>query len=185
MLETTQLKGQLLVAMPQLEDPNFHRTAVLLCENNEEGSMGIVINRPLPFTMDKVYEGQEFDTSQNGDKPVHYGGPVQPEVGLILFEGSDLFPGSLQVCEDVHLGTTVEILEEISKGEGPERFIFALGYAGWSGGQLEGELARNDWLVVPCDAELLFSIPPGERWEHAIRKLGIDPHLLSQSSGSA
>jgi putative transcriptional regulator len=185
MLETTELKGQLLVAMPQLEDANFHRTAVLLCENTSQGSMGIVINRPLPFQLDKVYEGQPFETKEKSDEPVHYGGPVQPEVGFIIFEGSELDHDAMKVTDDIALGTSIEILKDISEGKGPQRFIFALGYAGWSGGQLEAELARNDWLVVPVDASLLFDVPAPERWEHAIRTLGIDPNLLSQSSGSA
>jgi putative transcriptional regulator len=185
MLETTELKGLLLVAMPQLKDINFHRTAVLLCENTVEGSMGVVINRPLPFQLDQVYAGQKFDTSQNADKAVHYGGPVQPEAGFIIFEGAERYHDTLTVTGDIALGTSIDILQDISKGNGPERFIFALGYAGWSAGQLESELARNDWLVVPTDAELIFDVPAAERWEHAIRSLGIDPSLLSQSSGSA
>ncbi len=170
--------------MPQLTDPNFERTVVLVCEHTEEGALGLVINRPTPFLLGQIYEGQDIEGEGGADEPIHYGGPVQPEMGFVLYEGPD-YEGSLEVLDGLRLGTSLEILRDIAREEGPERFLFFLGYAGWAPDQLEGEIARNDWLVVPAEADLLFRTPPEDRWEHAIRLLGIDPHLLSQGFGTA
>lgn len=183
--EPTRLKGQFAVAMPHLSDPNFQHTVVLLCEHNKEGAMGVVVNRPMPFLMEQVYEGQGIEGGHEGDAPVHFGGPVQPEVGFILFEGDALIEGSMDVGGGIGLSTSLEMLREISEGVGPKRFLFCLGYAGWGPEQLENEIARNDWLVVPLDPEIVFSLPAEERWEHAFKKLGITPGLLSQTMGNA
>ncbi len=184
-LETTKLKGTLLVAMPHMEDPNFHRSVILLCEHNEQGAMGIIINRPLPFSLGQVYEGQGIEGSAGAERSVHFGGPVQPEVGFILYEGNEPYPDSLDVEKGLFLGTSVELLRRIAAGGGPETYIFALGCAGWGPDQLEDEIARNDWLVVPSGHEIIFRTDPEDKWEKAIRSLGIDPGLLSSASGMA
>lgn len=184
-LETTPLRGHFLVAMPHMADPNFHKTVVLLCEHNEEGAMGVIINRPLPFTMGQVYEGQGIKEEAHQDRHVNFGGPVQPQVGFLVYEGVDDYPSSMLVGKGVYLGTSLEILQDIAAGVGPGRWIFALGYAGWGAEQLEGEIARNDWLVVPLDADLIFKVDPAERWTHAVRSLGIEPSLISSLTGSA
>jgi len=184
-IEATDLKGQLLVAMPHLTDANFHRTVVILCEHTREGAMGLVVNRPLPFNLGRVYEEQKIEEEGGSGAIVHFGGPVQGEVGFVLYEGGKAYEESVGVVEEVRMGTTVEILRDIAAGHGPYRFLFALGYAGWGPGQLEEELGRNDWLIVPVDEELLFAVPHEERWERAIRSLGIDPGLLADASGTA
>jgi len=171
--------------MPDMEDPNFHRTVILVCEANSEGAMGVIVNRPLPFTLGQVFEGQEIAERGSEDAAVHFGGPVQPEVGFVLYEGEGPYASSLTVAGKLSLGTSLDILKDIAKGEGPGRFLFALGYAGWAPDQLEGELARNDWLLVPLDPELVFSVAPEKRWERAVRSLGIEPALLVSGSGSA
>lgn len=171
--------------MPDMEDPNFHRTVILLCEANSEGAMGVIVNRPLPFTLGQVYDGQEISERGGGEEPVHFGGPVQPEVGFVIYEGNLDYASSLYIENGVSLGTSLDILRDIARGVGPQRFLFALGYAGWGPEQLEGELARNDWLLVPLDQELIFSVPHEKRWEEAVRSLGIEPALLVSGSGSA
>lgn len=175
------------MAMPHLTDPNFNRTVVFICEHNEEGAMGLVINRLLPMTLSEVLAGQELDYDSLPDSRVHYGGPVQPEAGFLLYTCEDRPPyvESMQVTDCLCLGTTMNILEDITTGEGPERFIFALGYAGWGEGQLEEELKRNDWLVVPVDERLIFNEPCEKRWEEAIKLLGISPSSLGESFGTA
>ncbi len=170
--------------MPQLSDPNFRRTVVLVCEHGEDGALGLVVNRPTPFTLGQIYEGQGIEGEGGADEPIHYGGPVQPEMGFVLYQG-DPYEGSLEVQAGLLLGTSVEILRDIAADRGPQRFLFFLGYAGWAPDQLEGEIARNDWLVVPGTADLLFGVPPDERWDAAIRSLGIDPNLLTQGFGTA
>lgn len=184
-LAETNLRGHLLVAMPQMEDPNFHKTVILLCEATAEGAMGIVVNRPMPFTLGQVYEGQEIKERESADEPVHFGGPVQTEVGFLLYEGGAEYQSSLYVDRGISLGTSLDILRDIARGTGPDRFLFALGYAGWGPDQLEGELARNDWLLVPLDPELIFTTSPERRWEKAVRSLGIEPALLVSGTGSA
>lgn len=181
----TRLGGNFIVAMPHLDDPNFRKTVVLICEHNGEGAMGVVVNRPLPFTLGQIYSGQKITGKNESERAVFFGGPVQTEVGFILYAGDDRYPTSLTVSEEVKLGTSLDILSDIAEGKGPGDFLFTLGYAGWSARQLESELARNDWLVVPFDPGLIFNIAPGDRWEYAIRSLGIDPGFLTSSSGSA
>jgi len=184
-IDSADLQGRFVIAMPNLEDPNFHKTVVLVCEHDKAGSMGIVVNRSMPFTLGQVYEGQEIEGRDHDDEPVHYGGPVQTEVGFILYRGDGPLAGAVHVAGDVYLGTSVELLRMIADGEGPAPFLFALGYAGWAPEQLDSELARNDWLVAQGDPEIIFSLPAEERWEHAVRSLGIEPGHLANMSGSA
>ena len=170
--------------MPQLKDPNFEQTVVLLCEHGDDGALGLVVNRPTPFSLGDIYEGQGIEEDGGADSPVHYGGPVQPEMGFVLYEGKD-YEGSMPALGNVRLGTSLDILRDIAGRRGPGRFLFCLGYAGWAPEQLEQELARNDWLVVPAQADLLFRYPAEERWERAIRTLGIEPGMLSGGYGTA
>ena len=171
--------------MPQLADPNFARTVVLLCEHEADGALGLVVNRPTPFTLGQLYEGQGIAGEGSSDAPIHYGGPVQPERGFVLYEGGRDYDGSMPVLDELKLGTSLDILRDLSEGRGPDRFLFFLGYAGWAPDQLEAEIARNDWLAVPADPSLLFAVEPEERWEQAIRLLGIEPGLLTQTFGTA
>ena len=170
--------------MPQLKDPNFERSVVLLCEHGEDGALGVVVNRPTPFLLGQIYEGQAVEGNGCADQPILYGGPVQPEMGFVLYKGRE-YEGSTEVVRDLRLSTSMDVLRDIAAEKGPERFLFALGYAGWAPDQLEEEIARNDWLVVPADPELLFLVPPDELWTAAVRSLGIDPSLLTQDFGTA
>lgn len=182
--DRTLFKGHFLVAMPHLKDPNFEQTVVLVCEHDADGALGLVVNRPTPFTLGQIYEGQQIEGDGGSDEPIHYGGPVQPEMGFVLYDGR-AYDGSMAVLEGLRLCTSVEILRDIAATRGPGRFLFFLGYAGWAADQLESEIARNDWLVVPADPDLLFRWPAGQRREQAIRILGIDPGLLAQGFGTA
>jgi putative transcriptional regulator len=184
-IERTFLKGYFLVAMPQLADPNFARAVVLLCEHENDGALGLVVNRPTPYLLGQLYEGQGIEGEEGRDAPINFGGPVQPERGFVLYEGDKDYDGSMPVMGHLHLGTSLDILRDIAAGAGPEHFLFCLGYAGWAADQLENEIARNDWLVVPGDEALLFQVSPEDRWEKAIRLLGIEPALLTQSFGTA
>ncbi len=170
--------------MPQLQDPNFERSVVLLCEHGADGALGLVVNKPTPLSLGQIYEGQEIEGEGGDDEPIHRGGPVQPEMGFVLYEGRE-YEGSVPVVGALRLGTSLEILKDIAAECGPRRFLFFLGYAGWAPDQMEQEIGRNDWLVVPADPELLFQVPADERWERAIRLLGIDPNLLTQGFGTA
>lgn len=181
------LAGQLLIAMPSLADPNFHRTVGLLCEHNEQGALGVVINRAMDMTVAEVLEqfGLRTDNAVLAAKPVFLGGPVQTERGFVVHDGDRDFDTTLRITPDLAVTTSRDVLEQIAAGTGPRRTLVALGYSGWAGGQLEQELAENSWLSAPADHGVLFDTAPEQRWDAAAGLLGIDIHLLSGEVGHA
>ncbi len=181
------LTNQFLIAMPTLEDPNFARTVTYVCAHNEEGAMGIVINRPLKIELGEVLSQMQLeavDPSINA-RPVYQGGPVHRDRGFILHRPALDFGSTIRVSDDIAISTSREILSAISRGEGPADTLVALGYAGWGAGQLEQEMQQNAWLSGPASADVIFRAPPGERWERAAAQLGIDLGLLSSDVGHA
>lgn len=188
-MQTTQgyLSGQLLIAMPQMSDPRFERTVVYLCAHSAEGAMGIVINR--------VFDGLSFidlldqleiePTSGCSRVRVHAGGPVEGGRGFVLHTADYMHETSMMVDSSVALTATVDVLKAIADGMGPARSLLALGYAGWSPGQLDSEIRENAWLNVPADPDLLFDTDLDHKWENAIHKLGIDLSSLSGDAGHA
>ena len=181
------LTWHLLVAMPGMSDERFARSVVFLCAHSEEGAMGIVINRELEsLTFEELIE--QLDLKPGGtrvDLPVQAGGPVETGRGFVLHSVDYRHEGTLVVGEDVALTATVDILRAIAQGEGPRRRILALGYAGWSPGQLEAEIRANGWLNVAADADLVFDPALDEKWERAMAKIGVDARMLSTSGGHA
>ena len=185
--EAPYLDGQLLVAMPSMPDERFARTVIYMCAHSEEGAMGIVINNemshvPLSLLLAQLSlpTGEAFE-----DFPVLQGGPVETARGLLLHSSDVMKSESIRIDRDFAVTGTIEALREIVSGAGPSDKLFALGYAGWSAGQLEQEIAANAWLVVDADPELVFRTPAARKWEKALRKLGIDPGLLSGAAGHA
>jgi putative transcriptional regulator len=177
------LKNQFLVAMPSLEDDHFSHTVSLLCEHNDSGAVGLVINRPteIPLTtmldqMGMKYEGLE-------DTPIYWGGPVQPERGFVVHGEPGGWESCMQVQDDLYITTSRDILNAIATGKGPSRFIVTLGYAGWDAGQLESEILHNAWLNTPVDSSILFAMPARDRWQAATRLLGVDVTQLAGSAG--
>jgi putative transcriptional regulator len=181
------LTNQFLIAMPAMDDPNFAQTVTLVCEHSERGALGIVINRTLPLTFGEVFDqlGLDATRSRVKDQPVLQGGPVQTERGFVLHTPAGAWESSLPFSERMHLTTSRDILDALAAGQGPERAVIALGYAGWDAGQLEAEMARNAWLTVDASDRLLFSTPVEERWQAAARLLGIDLMSLSSDAGHA
>jgi putative transcriptional regulator len=181
------LAGQLLIAMPQMQDPRFARSVVYLCAHTAEGAMGIMVNR--------LFEGLSFpELLEQLDIPanpeceeirVHFGGPVEGGRGFVLHSDDYVHATSMRVAEGVVLTATVDVLRAIAEGGGPRRCLLALGYAGWSAGQLDEEIRDNAWLNVPADESLLFDPDPSHKWEAAIHKLGIDFATLSADAGHA
>jgi len=188
MADANYLSGQLLIAMPSLADPNFSQTVALICEHSERGSLGIVINKPMPMRMGEVFEQLSMEAAHPAlrDLPVLRGGPVQPDRGFVI-HGPDVrsWESSMEVGDDLVVTTSRDILQAISRGEGPERMILALGYAGWDAGQLEAELRQNAWLTAPCDLAIVFDVPFESRWHAAARVLGVDMSRVSRFSGRA
>jgi putative transcriptional regulator len=181
------LQQQMLIAMPSMADPNFSRSVTLLCQHNEEGAIGITINRQSGFTLGELLfqlniacENQEVSSVV-----VLEGGPVSPDHGFVLHTPMEGFNSSYQINDEVMVTTSRDILTAIAAGEGPEQFLVALGYAGWGDGQLEWELRQNAWLSVPADKDILFESALQNRWEKAIGKLGININDLHDVGGYA
>ena len=186
-MAATFLNNQFLIAMPGMDDPNFAQTVTLVCEHSAHGALGIVINRPLTMDLGEVFEQLGLDASQShvSRQSVLLGGPVQTDRGFVLHSPGADFESTLPVSEKLHLTTSRDILDALASGHGPERAIVALGYAGWEAGQLEDEMARNAWLTVPVDENLLFDVPAEDRWQAAGRLLGINLLHLSSDAGHA
>jgi len=187
MTETESLTGQFLIAMPAMTDPNFEQSVSFICQHDENGALGIIINRTMDLTMADVLSQMEIPADDCGQagQPVHYGGPVQTERGFILHDRPEAWESTLSIDGRVGLTTSKDILEAISRNEGPEHVLIALGYAGWGAGQLEQEISQNAWLSGPGDTDLMFVTPVEQRWNRAAGLLGVDLTLLSREAGHA
>lgn len=186
-MASAYLTNQFLIAMPALDDPNFAQSVTLVCEHNDQGALGIVINKALPMDLAEVFDQLGLDATQSRitRQPVLRGGPVHTDRGFVLHTPEGQWESSLPFSARVHLTTSRDILDALARGEGPVQAIVALGYAGWSAGQLEDEMAANAWLTVPADDRLLFDTPLEDRWQGACRLLGIDLLHLSSDAGHA
>lgn len=175
------------MAMPGLLDPNFHQTVICLSEHTREGAVGIVINRVHPsLRAETIFS--ELDMTHHADigqAPIYLGGPVHASEVFILHGRPFDADVSLVITPHLAMSTTREVLARIARDTGPEAFIISLGCAGWGPGQLEAEIQQNAWLTSDIDETILFETPVGERWERAMRKLGIDPALLIDAAGHA
>ena len=187
MSESANLTNHFLIAMPGLEDPNFSRTVTYVCEHNERGAMGIIVNRPMGLDMGDVLEQMEIEDAPEEvrKRPIYVGGPVQTERGFVLHSGSQLWDSTLQITHEISVTTSRDILEAIAAGRGPRNSLVALGYAGWGEGQLETEITANSWLSGPADPRIIFELPPEQRWQAAAMLLGVDLNLLSAETGHA
>jgi len=181
------LTNQFLIAMPGMADPTFSGSVVYLCEHNERGALGLVINRPIDIDMATLFDkiDLKLEIQPVARQPVYFGGPVQTERGFVLHDPVGIYVSSLAVPGGLEMTTSKDVLEAVANGSGPHRFLLTLGYAGWGAGQLEEELSRNGWLTVQADPEIIFSVPPEERFAAAIRLLGIDISMLSGDAGHA
>ena len=184
----SDLSGKLLIAMPDMTDPRFSQSVVYMCAHSDEGAMGLIVNKPQP----KVRFGNLLEqlniTKTEGvrDIRVHFGGPVEMSRGFVLhttdYRSEE---GTMEVDDGIGMTATLDVLEDIAKGEGPVTSMLALGYAGWAPGQLEGEIAENGWLVCDARNDILFGRANEHKWQAALKVLGIDPLLLSASGGCA
>lgn len=182
------LSGKLILAMPAMADPRFERAVILICAHSDEGAMGLIVNKPVPdFSFTELLGQLKIARHDTGrDIRVHFGGPVERGRGFVL-HSSDYVSGSAttQVRGGYGMTATLDVLEALAQGQGPKQALLALGYAGWGAGQLESEIARNDWLVADPAEELIFSAKDSGKWTGALRHMGIDPISLSSSAGRA
>jgi len=185
-MQTINLTSHFLIAMPAMSDPNFSRTLTFVCEHNEHGALGIVVNRPIDVTLASLFRQVEIAAPESplADEPVFFGGPVQFDHGFVLHRPVGAWKSTLPVGE-IGLTTSRDILEAMSTGEGPREQLVALGYAGWAPGQLEDEIRRNGWLTVRADIDLIFNVPPAARYEAAMQALGVNAANLSEEAGHA
>lgn len=181
------LTGHFLIAMPSLNDGFFNHAVTYICEHNESGSFGVIINQQTNINLKQVLDEMkiESDNSYKDDQSIFIGGPVDQGRGFILHRPTGSWSSSLNVRNKVALTTSKDILQAIANNEGPEECLIALGYAGWAAGQLEQEMADNTWLTCPADEQIIFNTPVDERWKAAAKLIGIDLSLLSNETGHA
>ncbi len=186
-VQPTPLSNQLLIALPALSDPNFSRSVALICQHDDDGAMGVVVNRASEYTLGEVLAQMGIEAADQAlcEQIVLSGGPVHPERGFVIHDDARGWDSSLEVGEGLYLTTSRDILEAMAAGNGPRNALVALGCAGWGAGQLEFELAENSWLTAPADAELLFATPLDERWQTAAGRIGVDLFRLTDYSGHA
>ena len=188
----SNFQNQFLIAMPQQHDRHFNEALIYICEHNEEGAMGLIVNKPLPIDLQALTKHLGLETTptpkqakKKFQQSVFYGGPCQSNHGFILHNGGLSWSSSIPVNEEIVLTSSKEILSDIAKLQGPEHYLLALGYAGWSTGQLENEMANNIWLNVDYDINIIFNLEPDLRWQQAAASIGINIHLLGTDFGRA
>lgn len=182
------LTGQFLISMPGMSDARFAQTVVFMCAHSDEAAMGLIVNKPVEdVELNTILEQLSITPKDTEtDQSVYFGGPVETGRGFVLHGADYSSPlETLECLPDVHMTATVDILEHIAQGQGPEKRLLLLGYAGWGPGQLEQEIAQNGWLTAPGDAKIIFDLPDAEKWQAAVASLGFDPFALSGAAGRA
>lgn len=181
------LANHLLIAMPSLKDPNFEKTVIYVCEHREEGAVGLIINRPMQFSLSLVFEQLEIEPKsiEQSHMPLMFGGPVQPERGFVVHKPLGNWKSSLILQDEVTVTTSNDIIRAIADDKGPKDILVTLGYSGWVEHQLEKEIMDNTWLVCPYRSEIIYEVPFEDRWEYAGLTLGIKMNQLSTSAGHA
>jgi putative transcriptional regulator len=183
----TALTNQFLIAMPNMRDPSFVRSVAFMCQHNEDGAMGIVVNRLSEYRLGDVLAqmGLKSDLAEVEDAPVLIGGPVQPERGFVLHSPHGAWESSYKISDSICVTTSRDVLVAIAEGRGPQRALVALGYAGWSAGQIETELRENGWLTANANEQILFETPLEQRWDAAAGLVGATLSNLASYAGHA
>lgn len=181
------LTNQFLIAMPSMGDPNFSKTVTYVCAHNDDGAMGIVINRPLEIDLGEVFKQMNIAGAEPAttSQPVYQGGPVHRDRGFIIHNPAKDWESTIQVTSELAVSTSRDILEAMGQGVGPDATLVALGYAGWGAGQLEQEMRQNAWLSGPASLDIIFHTPPEQRWQCAVAEMGVDLDSLSNDVGHA
>lgn len=184
--EYRSLVGQLLLAMPGIGDPRFAQAVIALCVHNPEGALGIGLGQIVPrLRLHQLMEQLEIEPGVAPDAPIHLGGPVDPQRGFVLHSADWSGEDTVDVNETFGLTSTLDVLRAIAAGDGPGRWLVALGYAGWGEKQLDDELTRHGWFSTPVQTDLLFAVSPEERWQRAYATAGVDVRLLASNAGHA
>jgi len=190
-VENVNLTGHFLIAMPAMTDPYFAKSVTFICDHNEHGAMGVVINRPIDMTLHALFEQIDLQLSDPlASTPVYFGGPVQVDRGFVLHQPAGNWQSTIAVNDDIALTASKDILEAVANGVGPQKILVTLGYAGWDAGQLEEEISQNAWLTVKApdmqaQDSVIFDIPSENRFDAAMHLLGVDLMQLSKDAGHA
>ena len=188
-MESPFLSGKLIAAMPAMSDPRFKRSVICICAHNEDGAIGIIINKIIEsLSFSKII--RQLKLKKNKVKKyyterIYFGGPVETERGFILHSSDYSSENSTSINTEISMTASTEILQALIDGNGPNKSIVALGYAGWGPGQLDTEIRSNSWLSVQSDPELIFSDKTADKWDMALEKIGVNPALLSTEAGRA
>jgi len=184
-MDPVNLTHHFLIAMPNMVDPHFAKTLTFICEHNDKGALGLVVNRPIEMSLQTLLEQVSIPLEGDDLKavPVHFGGPVQVDRGFVLHAPLGQWQSTLAVSSEIGLTTSKDILQAVARREGPGKLLVTLGYAGWAPGQLENELAQNAWLTVQAKPEVIFDLRAEERLPAAMSLLGIDFASLSEQAG--
>ena len=174
-----------LISMPHMNDPIFSKSLIYMCEHHKDGSMGLIINKPMIAENVAEIIQQTGLTQINPTPEIYFGGPVNLEMGLFLHDTTYDIKGTLSVSKSVSITSNKQIVADLKNGNGPEEFRFSFGYAGWGKGQIERELENGDWLLMPADDNFIFSIPNSDKWQKAASQLGIDILDLGGPAGLA
>jgi len=186
-MASVNLTHHFLIAMPNMADPYFSRTLTYICEHNEQGALGIVVNRPIDMTLEALFErlSLKLEGREAAGAPIYFGGPVQTDRGFVLHAPAGNWQSTLRVRDRIGLTTSKDILEAVGRGTGPRKLMVTLGYSGWSAGQLEHELSQNAWLTVEARDAIIFDLPAEERLPAAMELLGVDYARLADEAGHA
>jgi putative transcriptional regulator len=181
------LTSHFLIAMPNMVDPYFAKSLTFICEHNEQGALGVVVNRPIDMTLGTLFERLSLPLAEGslGKEPIYFGGPVQTDRGFVLHQPIGQWQSTLSVRDRVGLTTSKDVLEALGQGGGPSKILVTLGYSGWAAGQLENEIKQNAWLTVEAKDAVIFDMPAEERLPAAMQLLGIDFAKLSEEAGHA
>lgn len=181
------LTHHFLIAMPNMVDPYFAKSLTYICEHNDQGALGVVVNRPIDLSLQALFEriNLKLERRELRDIPVYFGGPVQTDRGFVLHQPLGEWNSTLNVRDNLGLTTSKDILEAVGKGKGPAKMLVTLGYSGWAAGQLEHELGQNAWLTVAAGEQIIFDLPAEEKLPAAMELLGVDFASLSEDAGHA
>jgi len=181
------LTHHFLIAMPNMVDPYFAKSLTYICEHNEQGALGVVVNRPIDLSLQALFErlNLQLEPRELHDIPVYFGGPVQTDRGFVLHQPVGEWHSTLKVRDSLGLTTSKDILEAVGRGSGPAKMLVTLGYSGWAAGQLEHELGQNAWLTVEAGEQIIFDLPAEEKLPAAMELLGVDFASLSEDTGHA
>ncbi|WP_298441228.1 YqgE/AlgH family protein [uncultured Ferrimonas sp.] len=185
-----RFEHHLLIAMPSLQDPYFNRSVTYICEHNDDGAMGLIINQPVDISLEQLLvtlalKPEGFTVPTGSNNQVMMGGPVNSERGFVLHSPIAGLANSHQFSEEIMLTSSRDVLDLLGSERQPQQYLVALGYAGWAAGQLEQEIADNSWLTIPAESELIFNVAPEQLWQQATARLGIDVWQLSNDVGHA